>query len=219
MPLYIRRLQRADIPQVKQLDHEAFPTEWPPTNFPRELENKLAVYLVASTVPLSPVAVVAAGAKIPWWRRLAGLFLKGRENITTGEEKAPGDIVGYAGMWLLADEAHITSIATAGDYRRQGIGEALLIALIELAMQRNARVVTLEARVSNIAAQQLYLKYGFRQEGIRKGYYLDNHEDAVIMTTEYLGSPGFRETLAGLKKNRDARWGAASVDFDSARQY
>ena len=215
MPLYIRRLRRADIPQVKQLDREAFPTEWPPTNFPRELENKLAVYLVASTVPLPPTGAPSA-ENSPWWRRLAGWFQKDRENTSDSKGSKADDIVGYAGMWLLADEAHITSIAAAGGYRRQGIGEALLIALIELAMQRNARVVTLEARVSNTAAQQLYLKYGFQQEGVRKGYYLDNHEDAVIMTTEYLGGPGFREKLAGLKKARDARWGAATSDFDSA---
>jgi len=215
MPLYIRRLRRTDIPQVKQLDREAFPTEWPPTNFPRELENKLALYLVASTVPL-PLVSAAASARCAWWRRFAGWLQKTGKKTSADKESNADDIVGCAGMWLLADEAHITSIATAAGRRRQGIGEALLVALMELALQRRARVVTLEARVSNTAAQQLYEKYGFRREGIRKGYYLDNHEDAVIMTTEYLGAPGFREKLAELKKNRDTRWGAAFCDFDSA---
>ena len=119
-------------------------------------------------------------------------------------------MTGYAGMWILADEAHVTSIASHRDYRRRGIGEALLIALVEMAIKRNARVVTLEARVSNVSAQSLYVKLGFTKQGIRKGYYLDNSEDAVIMTTDFLGSESFRQHLDVIKEAHAARWGKSA---------
>jgi ribosomal-protein-alanine N-acetyltransferase len=103
-------------------------------------------------------------------------------------------------MWLLADEAHITSIASDKDHRRQGIGEALLISLIEMAIAKKARIITLEARVSNQIAQNLYYKFSFDKLGVRKAYYLDNKEDAVIMSTEYIGSPSFKEKFTQAKR-------------------
>jgi ribosomal-protein-alanine N-acetyltransferase len=116
-------------------------------------------------------------------------------------------ILGFAGMWLLADEAHITSIASHKDHRRQGIGEALLISLIEMAIAKKARIVTLEARVSNQIAQNLYYKFSFDKLGMRKAYYLDNKEDAVIMSTEYIGSPSFHEKFTQVKKSCLQKWG------------
>ena len=110
-------------------------------------------------------------------------------------------------MWLLADEAHITSIASHKDHRRQGIGEALLISLIEMAIAKKARIITLEARVSNQIAQNLYYKFSFDKLGMRKAYYLDNKEDAVIMSTEYIGSPSFQEKFTQVKKVCLQKWG------------
>jgi len=101
----------------------------------------------------------------------------------------------------MADEAHITSIASRQDRHHQGIGEALLIALIELSMVKKVRIVTLEARVSNQIAQNLYYKFGFDKLGVRKAYYLDNKEDAVIMSTEYIGSPSFKEKFTKAKQS------------------
>jgi ribosomal-protein-alanine N-acetyltransferase len=117
------------------------------------------------------------------------------------------DIVGFAGMWLMADEAHITSIASRKENRRQGIGEALMIAIVELAMAKQARIVTLEARVSNLVAQNLYTKFGFDKLGVRKAYYLDNKEDAVIMSTEYVGSPSFKEKFTQVKESYQQKFG------------
>ena len=94
-----------------------------------------------------------------------------------------GNVLGFLGMWFMADEAHITAIAVREFYQRRGIGELLLIACVELAILRNADVVTLEVRVSNTLAQNLYKKYGFEIVGTRKKYYTDDHEDAFIMTT------------------------------------
>jgi ribosomal-protein-alanine N-acetyltransferase len=93
-------------------------------------------------------------------------------------------IMGFAGLWMLVDEAHITNIAVREKHRRQGIGEALLIAIIELAIELGAQLITLEVRASNAEAQKLYAKYGFVRVGLRRGYYTDNREDAVLMSIE-----------------------------------
>jgi len=115
--------------------------------------------------------------------------------------------MGFAGFWAMADEAHITTIATREASRRQGIGELLLQSVIDMANQRASRIVTLEVRVSNTAAQQLYTKYGFSQVGLRRGYYTDNHEDAVIMSTDHIASPSFQAQLQELKKAYTEKWG------------
>ncbi len=102
-------------------------------------------------------------------------------------------IVGYAGMWVILDEAHVTTIAVAPLHRRRRIGERLLVALIDEAMKRGARWVTLEVRKSNLGAQVLYRKYGFKDIGIRKGYYSDNREDAIVMWTGNIWEYAFKE--------------------------
>jgi ribosomal-protein-alanine N-acetyltransferase len=100
--------------------------------------------------------------------------------------------VGYAGMWVILDEAHVTTIAVDPLYRRQRIGERLLVTLIDEALRRGARWITLEVRKSNLGAQSLYRKYGFKDIGIRKGYYSDNHEDAIVMWTGNLLEEAFQ---------------------------
>jgi len=214
MTLYIRRMTRRDIPQLIRIDHEAFPTEWPPTNFVHELENKLAHYIVASEIPFP---MLKLNAKAPAKRlnmldRLKLLLHSKFGFRTVNGNNIDQIILGYAGMWILADEAHITSIATQKSHQQRGIGEALLFGVIEMAVAKKARVVTLEARVSNIPAQKLYTKCGFHKDGVRKGYYLDNHEDAVIMTTDYIGDEAFRNRLANLKTAHRSKWGDTEYD-------
>ena len=94
------------------------------------------------------------------------------------------NILGYAGTWQILDEAHITTIAIAPEHRRKKIGEALLIRAVEDFYKNEIKYVTLEVRVSNIAAINLYEKYGLKSLGTRKGYYQNNNEDALIMWTE-----------------------------------
>ena len=108
-------------------------------------------------------------------------------------------IVGYAGMWIILDEAHVTTLAVEPVSRRRRIGERLLVALIEEAMKRGARWVTLEVRKSNASAQALYRKYGFKDIGVRKGYYSDNREDAIVMWTGNVFDHAFQDRF---KKNR-----------------
>ncbi len=92
-----------------------------------------------------------------------------------------GKVIGYAGMWHVVTEGHITNVAVLWEYRRQGIGDALMKEILEIAKEKEMIGITLEVRISNMAAQRLYTKYGFRPEGFRKRYYLDTNEDAVIM--------------------------------------
>lgn len=112
-------------------------------------------------------------------------------------------IVAYAGLWLMVDEAHITTFAVHPDARRRRIGERLLQRLFEIAHELNAEWLTLEVRVSNLAAQQLYEKYGFRRAGVRRRYYSDNNEDALIMWTERIKERSVRDLLAKLRQELD----------------
>ncbi|HHV74838.1 ribosomal-protein-alanine N-acetyltransferase [Thermoanaerobacterium sp. PSU-2] len=92
-----------------------------------------------------------------------------------------GKVAGYGGFWVVVDEGHITNIAVHPDFRGKGVGSAIVEGLIELAKNKGITSMTLEVRESNLVAQSLYKKYGFRPVGKRRGYYQDNNEDAVIM--------------------------------------
>jgi ribosomal-protein-alanine N-acetyltransferase len=100
-------------------------------------------------------------------------------------------LVGYGGFWFLIDEAHITTLGLRPEWRGRGLGELLLASLIERALERGALTVSLEVRVSNAIAQNLYIKYGFKHVGRRKAYYSDNREDADIMTIQDVTSRTF----------------------------
>jgi ribosomal-protein-alanine N-acetyltransferase len=93
-------------------------------------------------------------------------------------------IVGYGGMWIIIDEAHITNIAVEPAYRGKKLGEQILKGLMELAKLKRVARMTLEVRVSNDDAQKLYKRIGFKPAGIRPGYYIDTNEDALIMWNE-----------------------------------
>lgn len=94
------------------------------------------------------------------------------------------ELVAYCGCWQILEEAHITNIAVSPDFRRNHIGEALLIRIIDECYKNMVKFITLEVRISNKPAISLYEKYGFKTLGVRKGYYQDNNEDALIMWTE-----------------------------------
>lgn len=98
-----------------------------------------------------------------------------------------GVIVGYAGLWLIHDEGHITNVGVHPDFRRKKIGEAIVEVLMKEARELgDVKTFTLEVRKSNQAATALYEKFGFAEVGVRKGYYEDNKEDALIMWTSVL---------------------------------
>ncbi|MCM3404956.1 ribosomal protein S18-alanine N-acetyltransferase [Cytobacillus oceanisediminis] len=90
-------------------------------------------------------------------------------------------VIGYCGAWIVVDEAHITNVALLPEYRGRKLGEALMRKLMETASEMGAITMTLEVRVSNFTAQALYRKLGFQNGAIRKNYYTDNQEDALVM--------------------------------------
>lgn len=90
-------------------------------------------------------------------------------------------VVGYGGMWIIIDEAHITNVAIEPEFRGKQLGEMLMKGLMRLAKAKNALNMTLEVRISNSTAQNLYKKLGFVESGVRPGYYVDTNEDAIIM--------------------------------------
>lgn len=104
-----------------------------------------------------------------------------------------GDIVGYGGMWVIMDEAHVTNIAVREAYRGKKLGEQLMLQMQATAVFLGAVKMTLEVRVTNYVAQRLYEKLGFRPAGVRRGYYSDNMEDALIMWAELPGRDMFTE--------------------------
>jgi ribosomal-protein-alanine N-acetyltransferase len=119
----------------------------------------------------------------------------------------PGQAMsGFGGLWLMVDEAHVVTVAVLPEQRRLGYGRALVHSLVEVARAEGMASATLEVRESNTAARALYRAYGFYEVGLRKRYYADNHEDAIIMTTEELGSAAYQARLATLSESLAARF-------------
>jgi len=200
-----------DLPQVNEIDREVFPTLWPPANYQRELNNRLAYYIVARDEeeefkPPEP-KVNPQKDSFGLTAKLKQLFNHGRFLGSESPPLARGYIFGFAGFWMMAGEAHITNIAVREQYQRQGIGELLLISLIDLARELGAHLMTLEVRASNTAAQSLYAKYGFIQVGVRRGYYTDNREDGVLMSIEDITSAPVQADLQRLRQAHAQRWG------------
>ncbi len=207
---YVRLMHREDVAQVTEIDREAFPALWPPANYRRELQNRLAHYIVVCDEEKTVDEPEVKAAPVKGFSGLAssvGRFFT-QNLFTNGLPPSTREyIVGFAGFWIMADEAHIINIAVREYYRRWGIGELLLISLIDLAAELNARIITLEVRISNTAAQSLYSKYDFTQVGLRRGYYIDNREDAVLMSTENISSASLQSHLQKLKRAHSRKWG------------
>lgn len=113
------------------------------------------------------------------------------------------ELVAYGGLWVILEDAHITTVAVHPAQQRQRYGERILIRLLDEAIERGACWITLEVRESNVAAQNLYKKYGFTVVNTRRGYYSDNDENALVMWAGNLKSAIFQERLAALKASLD----------------
>lgn len=210
VPVYLRRLQKEDITEVVEIEREAFSPTWVSSPFKRDINNRRACYLVARIEPdeFLPVAEPAEFSEEPrsWFSRLADRLGLGTDSTepTSADDRS---IAGYVSVWYQGDEAHITEIAVREPLRGNGIGELLLIGSLRAAREYGSRVMTLEARVSNFIAQRLYEKYSFQSVGIRKGYYSDNREDAVIMTTTPIGTDEYGRLFRELQDAWESRWG------------
>jgi [ribosomal protein S18]-alanine N-acetyltransferase len=208
VPYYLESMQLDDIADVGQVEKECFPTPWPASAYRRELRNPTGNhYLVARyRAPDGPEAPARPEHDGGPWVALPFLTFFQRQP----RPRHPHALVGFAGMWTMMDEAHITTIGVAHGHRGRSLGEMLLVGLVDEAVHRNANWITLEVRVSNLVAQNLYRKYGFTQYGIRKRYYSDNGEDAYIMWSPSLRSAEFKHRYAALKLDLAERLSASA---------
>lgn len=204
----------ADVPVLEALEREAFPVMEIKTPFRREVKRDNGLYLVAVRTAgprerPGDAREARRGGMARLWRRLVALALFER----AVESPRPPDqdhVAGVIGVWFVLDECHLVIIATQLEERRRGAGELMLIGAVDAAVARGSRVVTLEVRASNEAARSLYRKYGFEDAGLRKRYYSDNKEDAVIMTTLPIQSAEYRTRFEALVRDHAARWGHAA---------
>jgi ribosomal-protein-alanine N-acetyltransferase len=205
MYYFIEPMTEDDIPQVQQIEAQSFTTPWSASTYRREIRNTQSCrYIVARASPTPPPP--SGGGALSATRRhglLGQIF--GALFPHPEDAASPAPIVGYGGLWLTVDDAHITTIAVEPGHRGMGVGELLLNALIDHAYELGGRQITLEVRVSNTTAQHLYLKYGFQPAGTRPRYYTDNGEDALIMWTESIDTPEYRARLSELRKQLFAR--------------
>jgi [ribosomal protein S18]-alanine N-acetyltransferase len=186
--VHVERMTLEHIAAVMEIEKTAFPRPWPEKAYRYELsENPNAYFVVARLLNAAPQP-----SRRHW---LAQLLRPSAPHPIAPTTK----IVGFAGMWMYVDEAHIATIATHSVWRGRRIGERILMNLMREAQRRNAALVTLEVRLSNIVAQNLYLKYGFDEVGRRKGYYQDNLEDALLMTVTHFNTDAYRRRLDELE--------------------
>ncbi len=127
------------------------------------------------------VALEEVTFSIPWSRADFEREVKENHMAIYYVAVEDGKIIGYAGMWNVIDEGHITNVGVLEEARCKGVGSLLMEKLISIAKERNMYGITLEVRMGNAPAQALYHKFGFKAEGIRKNYYPDTREDAIIM--------------------------------------
>jgi ribosomal-protein-alanine N-acetyltransferase len=185
--VHIERMLLEDIPAVMEIEKTAFPRPWPEKAYRYELTENPNAHFVVARILNAP----AQPARRNWLSQLLKPMPASAAPVT--------QLVGFAGMWMYVDEAHIATIATHTTWRGRRIGERILMNLMREAQQRQASLVTLEVRISNTVARNLYLKYGFEEVGRRKGYYQDNLEDALLMTVTHFPTEAYRRRLDALE--------------------
>ncbi len=182
----VEPMRVSDIQEAMTIERLSFPTPWPLGAYRYEIRhNPRAHYFVAR-----PQEEGSAQCEEP----RSGLLARFRST----DQRPP--IVGYGGFWRSAKEAHISTIAVHPRLRRKGIGQLMLIAMIEKARSLGADHITLEVRASNSVAQSLYRKYGFQVVGRRRRYYSDNNEDAVVMEAQDIDRPPYSTHLQELRE-------------------
>jgi ribosomal-protein-alanine N-acetyltransferase len=211
-------MAQADVPDVSRVERRCFPNPWPASAYRRELLNPAQNHYVVlrclhreaslgrDDAHVDPLATNGdQSAKALPRRSLLPIGISRRQE-RNGHGQAT--LIGFAGMWLAFDEAHITTIGVDPHYRGHGLGELLLLCMVDEAIARGAKWLTLEVRVSNVSAQALYRKYGFSVHGSRKRYYSDNNEDALIMSSRALTDPEFRADIEARREALDRRLGS-----------
>jgi len=200
MPYVVEPMQMADVPEVSAVERECFASPWPASAYRLELRSpQVNRYVVARWVHPS------ARRRAPGWPPEGSslrAWLSGhwpRRFPATAAAASPYPIAGFAGLWLMVDEAHVTTIGVAPPHRGRRVGELLFLRMIDVAVEMHASWLSLEVRVSNTVAQNLYTKYGLHTVNTRKHYYSDDGEDAYLMWSPQLQAPEFQARLAGLR--------------------
>lgn len=195
MYFFIEPMREGDVPRVQEIERQSFTTPWSAATYLRELRapdhSRYVVARMSSTRP--PTRMPDPEPRRSWISQLLPLRF--------GPSTPPSQyaIVGYGGIWLTVEEAHVTTIASAPEVRGRGVGELVLNGLIDLGLELGVRIMSLEVRMSNTVAQNLYLKYGFEARGVRRRYYTDNNEDALIMTTNAIDTAEYQARLHHLR--------------------
>ena len=190
-------MTRHDVRAATRLERRAYGRRWPHTPFKRELRNGSSNYLVAAAPP-DPDAHRGWRGALRTLRRL----LPGRHS---GER-----IVGLAGFWLMADQAHLVTVAVHPRWQRRAIATRLLLSGFELPTEAELASIALEVRASNHGARRLYERLGFSEAGRLPRYYQPDGEDAVVMLSPALDDPAWREQLRRLRAELESREEAGS---------
>src|ERR1041384_6144406 len=205
------------ISAVSAIEKLSFPQPWPQNAYRREIvENRMAHYIVvrrlSDDVAELPAPSSAGRRESPALLGRISRLLRPPEPARSAQlQEELRSIVGYAGIWVMTDEAHVTTIASHPNVRGKGVGELLLLALIHRGIEVGARWMTLEVRASNGVAQNLYRKYTFKEMGVRRRYYSDNGEDALVMWTDAMDSESFQATFDKNEHKLAERLGSAEV--------
>lgn len=163
---YVRPMRLPDVPRVAAIDQQSFSVPWSARSYVYEVTDSPHSHMVViERAEQHP----PANRLIGWWQRI------------TGNIPHEYTLLAYGGLWLFGEGAHISTIASHPDHRRQGWGELAFVAMLRRAITLEATAITLEVRISNTGAQHLYTKYGFEIQGIKSRYYSDNQEDAYDM--------------------------------------
>lgn len=203
MPYVIEPMTLDDLTEVHAVEMQSVPTPWPLSAYRRELSNPHGnYYVVCRWRPPTDAQQPPARDNRPTDGR--GIFPLFRRPQDEPLPPPKASIVGFAGMWMLMDEAHVTIIGVAPGHRGRGTGEFVFTTLLDEALRRNVTWVTLEVRVSNTRAQGLYAKYGFSVQATRHRYYSDDGEDAYVMSSPPVNTAEYREQYAALRRaNRE----------------
>jgi ribosomal-protein-alanine N-acetyltransferase len=177
--LILRYMREEDVNEVYELDRLSFPTPWPVSTYRHEIKNKNSYLYVLERY--DRYVPPRAAPSMNLFQRLFG-------DASQPQQVNSDRLVGYSGMWHVADEVHLSTIAVHPEWRGLNLGELLVWNVIRHAFRLQASMVTLEVRISNQVAQKLYRKYGFVIVGRRKSYYQDNNEDAYLMTVTPLNT-------------------------------
>ena len=220
----VRVVAPDDLAMLESIEREAFPGINPVTRLERDLARQNGLYLAATRrwygeeQELGPRYAIATKSE----KEDVSFAARVKRNVDRyvldriARPNLPSDyIAGFIGMWLVLDEAHVVIIGLRESDRRKGIGELLLISAIEHAVENDCRMVTLEVRESNKPAIELYRKYGFQKVGLRRRYYSDTRENAVIMTTPPIQNDDYRNQFTTLVEQHADKWGrVSSPGFD-----